>query len=104
MEFDKIMAQPAARKSDHQAEVDRDSLAPVIEEELDEMDALIKSTTEHPTSSEKVTEDVEIEHAEQAHERGQVDDEDYDAFFRSRHRLAKSRIAQLVQISRTSSI
>ena len=61
--IDEIMAQTAASKNDPQGDIhtpsfdedevdyDRDLLAPVIEEEIDQMEAIRKSAVEHPLST-----------------------------------------------------
>lgn len=75
---------------------------PVIEEQLDEMGAFIKSTVEHLMSPEKVIEDVEVEPAGQELRRGRADEEEYDQH--EPKSFDPDIGLQVVQISRTNSI
>lgn len=88
--IDQIVALSAANKNNQQAEAhtpsfdedgvdyDRDSLTPEIEEEIVEMEAILKSTVERPMSDDKVIEDVEVEPTEQELRRGRADNEEHD--------------------------
>ena len=62
----------------NEVDYDRDSQAPEIEEVMDEQDAILRSTVEFPTSSERVIEEVETEDHEAKSKSGRVHDEDYE--------------------------
>ena len=61
-----------------EVDYDRDSQAPEVEEVIDELDAIYRSTAEFPKSSDKVIEEVETEDHESRSKSGRVHDEDYE--------------------------
>ena len=56
----------------------RDSQAPEIEEVIDEVDAIYRSTTEFPKSSDKVIEEVETEDQKAKFKKGRTHEEEYE--------------------------
>ena len=61
-----------------EVDYERDSQAPEIEEVIDELDAINKSTAEFTQTSDRVIEEVETEDQQTKAKDGRIDDEDYE--------------------------
>ena len=61
-----------------EVDYERDSQAPEIEEIIDELEAINKSTAEFTRTSDKVIEGIETEDQETEAKSGRIDDEDYE--------------------------